>query len=128
MMMPEQDPKIDPPPLDTPIPPKDLRVVICKPKKISEIDTQLVNGNVSISAAVGCNTCIDFISTPGNAQGALFYISNYMKKVLNKTAAILPLVHSANKKREKYPSKAEDSGSDSRNAKYLTQIILNRLH
>ena len=128
MLMPTKDPHIDPPPHDAPIPPKDPRVVICKPKKLSEIDTQLVNGNISISATVGCNTCIDFISTPGNAQGALFYISNYMKKAIDKSSAILPLVHSANKKRATYPSKAKDAGSQSRNAKYLTQIILNRLH
>ena len=126
--MPTKDPHIDPPPDDAPIPPKDPRLVICKPKKVSEIDTQLVNGNIEISGALGWNTCIDFISTPGNAQGALFYISNYMNKAIDKSSAILPLVHSANKKRATYPSRAKDAGTESRNAKYLTQIILNRLH
>ena len=116
------------PPHDAPIPPKDPRIMICKPKKVSEIDTQLVNGNIEISGALGWNSCIDFISTPGNAQGALFYISNYMNKAIDKSSAILPLVHSANKKRATYPSRAKDAGTESRNAKYLTQIILNRLH
>ena len=51
-----------------------------------------------------------------------------MKKPIDETAEILPLVYSANRKREKYPSKAKDSGSANRNAKYLSQIILNRLH
>ena len=97
-------------------------------KKISKVDTELVNGNISVSAALGCNTAIDFLSGPGNAQSAFFYIANYMRKPIDRVAAILPLVHSANKKRETYPSKAKDSGSQSRNAKYLTQIILNRLH
>ena len=128
MLMPRKDPHIDPPPQDAPIPPKDPRIIICKPKKISEIDTQLVNGNISISASLGCNTCIEYISTPGNAQGALFYISNYMNKAIDKSSAIIPLVHSANIKRATYPSKAKDAGTQSRNAKYLTQIILNRLH
>ena len=47
---------------------------------------------------------------------------------MDKPSVILPLIHSANKKRNKYPSKAKDAGTSSRNAKYLTQIILNRLN
>ena len=127
-MIPIKDSQIDDPPPDAPLPPKDERVVICKMKKISKIDTELVNGNISVSAALGCNTAIDFLSGPGNAQSAFFYIGNYMRKAIDRVAAILPLVHSANKKKDKYPSKARDSGSQPRNAKYLTQIILNRLH
>ena len=128
MMMPRKDPDIDPPPHENPIPPKEKRVIICAMKKVSDIDRQLVDGNISVSAALGCNSNISFISTPGSAQSALFYIGNYMKKPIDETAEILPLVHSANRKREKYPSKAKDSGSANRNAKYLSQIILNRLH
>ena len=128
MLIPEKDPNIDPSPIDDPIPPKDKRVMICRTKKISEIDTQLVNGNIAISTVAACNTCIEFVSSPGSAQGSLFYIANYMRKAMDKPAAILSLVHSANKKRDKYPSKAKDTGTSSRNAKYLTQIILNRLH
>ena len=109
MLMPTKDPHIDPPPEDAPIPPKDPRLIICKPKKVSEIDTQLVNGNISISASIRCNTCIEFISTPGNAQGALFYISNYMKKAIDKTSKICPLVHSANIKRATSPSPSPPS-------------------
>ena len=96
--------------------------------KVSEIDTQLVNGNIPISTAAGCNTCVDFVSSPGSAQGSLFYIANYMRKAIDRPGAILPMVHSANKKRDNFPSRALDAGTSSRNAKYLTQIILNRLH
>ena len=128
MLIPKKDRTIDPPPIDAPIPPKDKRVTICRMKKISEIDTQLVNGNIEISTVAGCNSCIEFVSSPGSAQGSFFYIANYMRKAMDKPAAILPLVHSANKKRNKYPSKAKDAGTSSRNAKYLTQIILNRLN
>ena len=128
VMMPKKDPNIVPPPHETSIPPKEKRVIICAMKKISDIDRQLVDGNISVSATLGCNSNISFISTPGSAQSALFYIGNYMKKPIDETAEILPLVYSANRKREKHPSKAEDSGSRNRNTKYLSQIILNRLH
>ena len=51
-----------------------------------------------------------------------------MKKRLESLKAILPLVYSAIQKRKMYPSKAEDAGTSSRNAKYLTQIVLNLLN
>ena len=51
-----------------------------------------------------------------------------MKKPIGKKSAILPLVHSAAKKRLKHPSKAKDQGSSKRNAKHLTQILLNDIN
>ena len=51
-----------------------------------------------------------------------------MKKRLEGLKAILPLVYSAVRKRKMYPSKAEDQGTSSRNAKHLTQIVLNLLN
>ena len=51
-----------------------------------------------------------------------------MKKPLDKTSAILPMVYSARKKQMRFPSRAEDRGSSKRNAKYLTQILLNKIN
>ena len=51
-----------------------------------------------------------------------------MKKRLESLKAILPLVYSAVRKRKIHPSKAEDQGTSSRNAKHLTQIVLNLLN
>ena len=51
-----------------------------------------------------------------------------MRKPIDKTSAILPLVYSARKKQLKFPSKAKDQGSSKRNAKYLTQILLNKIN
>ena len=51
-----------------------------------------------------------------------------MRKPLDKTSAILPMVYSARKKQMRFPSRAEDRGSSKRNAKYLTQILLNKIN
>ena len=51
-----------------------------------------------------------------------------MRKPIDKTSAILPMVYSARKKQLKFPSKAKDQGSSKRNAKYLTQILLNKIN
>ena len=127
-IIPIRDANIDPPPEDTPIPPKGTQVLWCDHKRVTDTDANLVEGNVSISATLGWNTSINYISTPGSAQSALYYVANYMRKPINKTSAILPMVYSARKKQMRFPSRAEDQGSSKRNAKYLTQILLNKIN
>ena len=68
------------------------------------------------------------MATPGSCQSALFYVSNYMRKSIDKLSGILALSLSAVRKRKAYPSKADDAGSPSREAKYLSTIILNKLN
>ena len=98
LVIPLKDENINAPPEETPIPPKGTQVMWCDHKRLNDTDANLVDGNVSISAAFGWNTSIHFISTPGSAQSALFYVGNYMRKPIDKTSAILPLVYSARKK------------------------------
>ena len=43
-------------------------------------------------------------------------------------SGILPLVLSSTKKRTRYPSRADDAGDPTREAKYLSSIILNKLN
>ena len=51
-----------------------------------------------------------------------------MRKSIDKLTGIIPLSLAAVRKRKAYPSKAEDAGSPSREAKYLSTIILNKLN
>ena len=95
---------------------------------MTDTDANLVEGNISISASFGWNTSINYISTQGSAQSALFYVGNYMRKPIDKTSAILQMVYSAKKKQMRFPSRAEDQGSSKRNTKYLTQILLNTIN
>ena len=95
---------------------------------MTDTDAKLVEGNIPISATFGWNTSINYISTPVSTQSALFYFGNYKRKPINKKFAILPLVTSARKKQMMFPSRAEDQGSSKRNAKYLTQILLNKIN
>ena len=128
LIIPLRDENIDPPQEETPIPAKGTQVLWCDHKRVTDTDANLVDGNVPISATFGWNTSINFISEPGSAQSALFYVGNYMRKPIDKASAILPMVTSARKKQMKFPSRAEDQGSSKRNAKYLTQILLNKIN
>ena len=130
ILIPARDATIDPPPvignLSIPIP--DKRVHWIDHKRVNDIDGSMVDGNISLSASLGWNTSVNFISAPGSAQSAMHYISRYMSKSPTQAKSILPLVYSAVSKRKFYPSKADDSGSQQRNATYLTQIVLNLLN
>ena len=128
MIIPLRDENIDAPQEETPIPAKGTQVLWCDHKRVTDTDANLVDGNVPISATFGWNTSINFISEPGSAQSALFYVGNYMRKPIDKASAILPMVTSARKKQMKFPSRAEDQGSSKRNAKYLTQILMNKIN
>ena len=126
MIIPFKDENIDPPLQETPIAAKGAQFLWCDHKRVTATDANLVEGNITISATFAWNTSINYISTPGSAQSALFYVGNYMRKAIDKKSAILPMVTSARKKQLRFPSRAEDQGSSKRNAKYLTQILLNR--
>ena len=69
------------------------------------------------------------MATPGSCQSALYYVANYMRKPIGLLSGIIPLVFSSVKKRASYPSRADDAGDPSREAKHLSFIIiLNKLN
>ena len=68
------------------------------------------------------------MATPGSCQSALFYVANYMRKPIDLLSGILPVVYSSLQKKKRYPSRAADAGEPSREAKYLSSIILNKLN
>ena len=97
-------------------------------KRQTDVDANLVEGNPLISASFGWNTCVSFMATPGSCQSALFYVANYMRKPIDLLSGILPIVYSSLQKKKKYPTRAADAGEPSREAKYLSSIILNKLN
>ena len=51
-----------------------------------------------------------------------------MRKPIDMLSGVIPLALSAIRKCKEYPSKADDAGEPSREAKYLSTIILNKLN
>ena len=127
-ILPKRSQDIPDPPDEDIFPSKSKNVKWCDHKRLTEVDANLVDGNPLISLGFGWNTCINFLSTPGSCQSSLFYVANYMKKPISLLSGILPLVFSSVRKRLRYPSRADDAGNPSREAKYLSSIILNKLN
>ena len=130
ILIPIRDVEIGPPPAigNLGFPGPDSRVQWIDHCRRNSVDCNLVDGNMCLSAALGWNTSVNFISATGSAQSAIYYISKYMSKNPTGARSILPLVYSAVSKRKLYPSIAQDAGSSKRNATYLTQIVLNLLN
>ena len=126
--LPRRSKEIPDPPEEDIFPGKLKNVKWCDHKRLTEVDANLVDGNPLISLAFGWNTCINFLSTPGSCQSSLYYVANYMRKPIGLLSGILPLVFSSVRKRLRYPSRAEDAGNRTREAKYLSSIILNKLN
>ena len=127
-LLPKRSQDIADPPDEDVFPSKLENVKWCDHKRVSEVDANLVDGNPLISLAFGWNTCINFLSTPGSCQSSLYYVANYMRKPIGSLSGILPMVLSSVRKRLRYPSRADDAGDRSREAKYLSSIILNKLN
>ena len=127
-LLPKRSQDIPDPPDEDVFPSKLKNVKWCDHKRLTEVDANLVDGNPLISLAFGWNTCINFLSTPGSCQSSLYYVANYMRKPIALLSGFLPLVLSSVRKRTRYPSRAEDAGDPSREAKYLSSIILNKLN
>ena len=68
------------------------------------------------------------MATPGSCKSALYYVANYMRKPIGLLSEIIPLVLSGTQKRIRYPSRADAAGGPTREAKYLSSIILNKLN
>jgi hypothetical protein len=79
-----------------------------------------------VSAALGCNTAIYTLGAGANAKAAGCYLSKYAsKRQHERKHTTLIIAYEAAKHLRAHPSTAEDSGTNSRTAKYFSQRILN---
>ena len=94
ILIPIRDTVIDPPPVlgNLSIPVPDLRVHWIDHQRLNAVDSNMVDGNICLSAALGWNTSVNFIAAPGPAQSAIYYISKYMSKNPTQAKSVLPLI------------------------------------
>jgi hypothetical protein len=79
----------------------------------------------ALTAILGCNTDISPLGTFAQAKSAIFYLVKYLGKEGNELGNIVPLVNAAHQYCEKYPSKADDSGTTKRTSIYILTRLLN---
>ena len=90
-------------------------------------NAKVVTFSPALSAILACNTDIEPLGTFAQAKAAIFYLVKYITKDGNDLANVLSLIEAAKDHCIKYPSRADDAGTETRNAKYILTRLLNCL-
>ena len=90
------------------------------------------NGLVSefnhiLMSAANCNMAILPLGTAASAKASFMYTAKYICKNPAEIMSLLSILYDAAKHIDKYPSTAEDSGTDERDTRHYLQRILNKL-
>ena len=88
-------------------------------------NSNVVTFSPCLTAMIASNTCVEVLGNLAQSKSATYYIVKYMTKDGNKVQTPLPIVSAALRKMERYPSRAEDAGTDFRNTARLLNMILN---
>ena len=96
-------------------------------RAIVERNGSVVEYNEVASVLLGCNTDASMLGSDSQAKLALCYILIYMTKPPAQLTKTISLVLHAREQVEQYPSKAEDTGSETRTAMYFLNKVLNDL-
>lgn len=87
----------------------------------------IVEYNEIISAMLGCNTNVSILGSEEQAKSTLLYLLKYVTKPPTEITHSISLIHHARRTIEKYPSVAEDSGTDKRTAMHLLNRVTNKI-
>jgi len=105
----------------------EARRIIHGLRKLSCANAKIAEYNDVLTAALRCNNAVVLLGGGECARACMYYMVKYVTKNSVELAASLSVFAGALKHVEKYKSKAEDSGTSERDARYWSQRILNSL-
>ena len=106
---------------------KEERPIVFGLRRPTEQDRLNVETNNFLAGLLRCNSNAQVQMSEVQAKYSIYYIGHYMSKSPVEVENLYSIVHAAIKAARKYPSKAEDSGTPVRTAKYLLTKKLNKL-
>ncbi|KAJ3093232.1 hypothetical protein HK100_006747, partial [Physocladia obscura] len=92
-----------------------------------QIDSTVVPNSILLSLGSGANGNSQIVCSLESAVGSIYYISDYITKDGGVLARILPCLDEAMKHTAKYPSTAEDTGTDFRKTLHMLQRFTNNV-
>jgi hypothetical protein len=107
------------------LPPPDNRVIVWEIKRSKEEDGYIVTYSPAWTACTGSNSAIYPLYSQQQAKSIVYYVCDYITKGESQLTNIVPLIREALNHIEKFPSRAEDSGSELRNSLHFMSKILN---
>ena len=97
-------------------------------QKIWKTRTDWLWSTIQLKNLTGSNTATYQLGNTEQSKGSLFYISPYVSKNKGAHQDCLTVMLDAQEKVKKYPSVAEDSGTDSCTVQHILTRILNTLN
>ena len=119
----------EPPPVDlnSPLDPIDERITGFGLARRNEVEQYQVEANDFTTSLLRCNTSMQPLVAPSQAVSS-YYAANYVSKDPFKLSASLPFLYQAQMDLQRYGSKAEDAGDESRNLKFLMEKVLHQVN
>ena len=87
----------------------------------------VVEFNELITALLGCNTNIGILGSDAQAKAALCYLLKYITKNPSELTHVISLISDARDTIEKYPSQADDTGTEKRTAQHFLTRVANQI-
>ena len=82
----------------------------------------------ALTAAVRCNTAHLLLGAREAARNAMFYMVKYLTKDSTELSASLSVLNDVRERSQRWESRADDRGTETRNAKYFLEKAVNQLH
>lgn len=123
---------IDPPPvadfsvLSYPLDPEDSRVLIYSIARPTVRSVSQVPINPLCTVVNRCSSCDEVNGSGSQANSAIFYQLKYITKNDHELAHSISVYRQAWEAMQQFPSKADDAGTELRNAKYFATKVLNK--
>jgi hypothetical protein len=105
----------------------DKRVIVWELKRQNEKNTNIVTFSPTLTACLGSNSAIYPLYSSIQAKAISFYVTDYITKGENPLNVSLAIIKNAHHHINKYPSKADDTGTEERNAMHFLSKLLNDL-
>ena len=96
-------------------------------KKLPCRNSNIVMFNPALTSLTGSNTAAYFLGMLEQARGALFYLVKYLTKDKTELSASLVVLLDARKHIDKYPSVADNTGTEIRTTQHFLVRVLNSL-
>ena len=87
--------------------------------------SNVVSFSPLLSAALNCNTCVEPLGGLTQSKTVSFYLLKYITKDAGDLTQVMSMIKAARATVLKYPSRAENSGTEERNSQHLITRLLN---
>ena len=112
--------------MNAPLDPFEDRITALGLARMTPLEQYQVEANDLTMSLLRCNTSMQPLIAPSQAKSASYYAAKYVSKDPFELSSSLPFLYQAQIDHQRFGSKAEDHGTESRKTKSVIQKVLNK--